>query len=237
MMALPARADSFTINDIRFGDHPDKIRMVLELSDVKPFRAFAMDNPWRMVIDFPHFDWNVPSIGRPKGATVTSIRQGTLQPGISRIVIDFQHPVAVSNAFILPRDPAANKPDRLVVDFSRTDERGFVSTRNKVFGKLQVAGEGNPAIATLETAPVIRESAVQTFPLESTENNVTKNTYAAPIPGRKPNNDAPVSASVPAKKPVIVIDAGHGGVDTGALGANGVYEKQVTLNMAKALKE
>jgi len=37
-------------------------------------------------------------------------------------------------------------------------------------------------------------------------------------------------------KPMIVIDAGHGGVDPGALG-NGVMEKNITLSVALALKK
>lgn len=43
---------------------------------------------------------------------------------------------------------------------------------------------------------------------------------------------------VPAKaKPVIVIDPGHGGVDPGAVGASGVYEKNIALAMGRELKE
>lgn len=38
-------------------------------------------------------------------------------------------------------------------------------------------------------------------------------------------------------KKVIVLDAGHGGVDPGAIGYSGVYEKNITLAMAKELKD
>lgn len=38
-------------------------------------------------------------------------------------------------------------------------------------------------------------------------------------------------------KKVIVLDAGHGGVDPGAIGIGGTYEKHITLAMAKELKE
>ncbi len=38
------------------------------------------------------------------------------------------------------------------------------------------------------------------------------------------------------RKRVIVIDAGHGGVDPGAIGYSGTYEKNITLSMAKELK-
>jgi N-acetylmuramoyl-L-alanine amidase len=38
-------------------------------------------------------------------------------------------------------------------------------------------------------------------------------------------------------KPVIVIDAGHGGVDPGTIGASGSYEKNVTLAVARELRK
>tara|TARA_R110000868_G_scaffold32133_2_gene117129 strand:+ start:591 stop:1166 length:576 start_codon:yes stop_codon:yes gene_type:complete len=36
-------------------------------------------------------------------------------------------------------------------------------------------------------------------------------------------------------KPIVIIDPGHGGSDTGAIGINGIKEKDVVLNIAKAV--
>jgi N-acetylmuramoyl-L-alanine amidase len=60
---------------------------------------------------------------------------------------------------------------------------------------------------------------------------VTGSTAAAPKGSR-------VGASVdrPAKPFVIVIDPGHGGIDSGALGVNGTVEKTITLAFALELK-
>lgn len=48
----------------------------------------------------------------------------------------------------------------------------------------------------------------------------------APDPRKKAN-----------RKPVIVLDPGHGGVDPGAIGVSGVYEKNITLAAAKEFKK
>jgi N-acetylmuramoyl-L-alanine amidase len=50
---------------------------------------------------------------------------------------------------------------------------------------------------------------------------------AARLPGRKP--------PIPRRLPIVVIDPGHGGIDPGAIGPGGVYEKDITFPVAQSL--
>lgn len=55
-----------------------------------------------------------------------------------------------------------------------------------------------------------------------------------PVVRDKPGKQAAKPRKV--EKPMIVIDAGHGGVDPGTIGPENTYEKDLTLAYAKALK-
>ena len=46
----------------------------------------------------------------------------------------------------------------------------------------------------------------------------------------------PPATNLRGKKPLIVIDPGHGGLDPGAIGAKGSYEKRITLEAGKFIK-
>lgn len=204
-------AQALSVNAVRFGTHPDKTRMVLELSNSTDFRVFTLPDPYRIVVDMPDFDWNAGNIVKPKAGAIKAVRSGHLQPGISRMVIDLEQPAAIRSAFLLPA--ASGKPDRLVVDFAPVSPREFLARKDRIHGTLQT---GAPRL----NLPSPEQQNARTAAIE---------TPGSAIPPRKP---------VPyAQKPLIVIDAGHGGQDPGAVGAGNAYEKHVTLAAAQELKK
>lgn len=207
---------------LRVGPHPGKTRLVFELSSQTEFRSFMLANPVRLVVDMPDFNWRAGAITRPPGTGVKDIRQGPLQPGISRVVIDLERPVLIGSAFVLPRKDG--QPDRLVIDFSPASNAAFVKSRSIVHGRLTVPGSSTGPGGNSMIAPAASSTVAGNI--------------RPPEPGPAPKRtEAPKTAVPSSQRPLIVIDAGHGGDDPGALGHQGLKEKNITLAMARDLKK
>lgn len=155
IMAIPQYAYALDVTDIRFGQHPEKTRLVMELSEQRDFRTFVLSDPYRMVIDLPAFNWKAGSINNLERAGISAIRHGNLKPGISRIVFDLNRPVSIHNAFILPGN--AGNPNRLVIDFANTNANGFAYAKTQIHGNLdvdhiqQVSAAPTPKLHTPQT--------------------------------------------------------------------------------------
>ena len=177
----------------RIGEHQDRTRLVIELSDPVNLRAFALANPDRVVIDMPEVSWRLGAPPRPSGSgPVKSYRYGQFRGGNSRMVIDLNAPVAVSDALVIP--PSSGFGYRVVIDL-------FPATRAKFDARA-----GWPA------------------DLKKRESDAEK--LAALIAAQAP-------AASRGKK-IIVLDPGHGGLDSGTIGVNGLMEKDLAL--AQGLK-
>jgi len=85
--------------------------------------------------------------------------------------------------------------------------------------------DGAPARLVLELAATERENFLRKIALDQ------RFAHAQPPPSRE---QQPSSGDV---RPLVVLDPGHGGIDTGTKGPNGQTEKDIVLDFAKRLEE
>jgi N-acetylmuramoyl-L-alanine amidase len=111
--------------DVRVGGDDTQTRMVVDFSQKVDIRAFALADPYRVVIDMPqvvfHFS---PKAGETRGGMVKAFRFGLVMPGGSRMVIDLARPARIDKTFVL--DPANDQPARLVLDLTAVDRDAFL---------------------------------------------------------------------------------------------------------------
>lgn len=198
--AVPSMAVDGTVKDIRIGQHPDKIRFVMDLSRALDFTIFSLADPYRIVIDLPEVSFGKdarPTRKMPQA--IKGFRYGLFRPGTSRLVIDIGKPFSVASAFTLPAK--GNYGPRIVIDLKPASRTAFLRESDASVAAFQAKRQ-----------PQLRAPQQSLPPLLAR-------------PPRKPN-----------EKVLVAIDPGHGGVDPGAIGVSGIYEKNIVLNAARILK-
>jgi N-acetylmuramoyl-L-alanine amidase len=192
---IPAPSGTPLVMSARIGEHETSTRLVLEFSDPVELRAFTLADPDRVVLDMPEVAWRLgaPPVPNSHGL-IKSYRYGLFREGNSRMVIDLNRPVSLSDAMVLP--PSDGFGYRAVIDFYPTQQAKFT------------AEAGWPADLKA------RESAAERAAMN-------------------------LSSGASGKK-IVVIDPGHGGVDSGTNGVNGLVEKDLVLaeglRLAQVLK-
>ena len=162
--------------------------------------------------------------------------------GAERVVFGTDSPVTVAKNFTLP------SPERVVVDIPHARATGIVLPahytgsliRNLRFGQF----DASTSRLVIDVAVPVRITKAAP---EGTNKLVVEIVPVAPVAPVTTAPAAPISpfavletptppTVAEVKKPLIVIDPGHGGQDPGALGKQSTREKNVTLAMAKAVK-
>jgi N-acetylmuramoyl-L-alanine amidase len=125
-MPVPVAADGVPVaTDARLAGDDKQTRLVIDLTQKIDVRAFAIADPYRVVIDIPQVNFQFPpKTGEHSRGVVKAFRFGVVMKGRSRIVIDVTGPVRVTRAFVL--DAADGQPARLVVDVTPVDRETFL---------------------------------------------------------------------------------------------------------------
>jgi len=186
----PAGTDSPVATDIRVGGDVKQTRFVVDLSRKVDIRAFTLADPYRVVIDLPQVNFQLPPKTGERGrGLVKAFHFGLVMPGGSRIVLDVTGPVRVEKSFVL--DASDGQPARLVLDLAGIDREAF-----------------------------LRAAAVDNR-----------------IPAEGAKKPEPQSGGPRDQRPIIVLDPGHGGIDTGTRAPSGETEKDVVLDIALMLRD
>lgn len=186
-------------------------------------------------------------------------------PNYTRIVLDLDGKTEYKYK-LLKADPSINKPPRLYVDIMGSRLSGDLSRNIPVNDGLLKnirAGQNTSSIVRVVmdiesiddykvfmlpgpyriVIDIFGKGAVKRGGPVSTPTTVKTDKLVLP-PAKADEKKDVIISSIPKKKaPVggfslkrVVIDAGHGGKDPGAVGKRKLYEKDITLKIAKKLK-
>lgn len=100
--------------------------LTVEISKPIAYKIFALDKPYRVVIDMPAIEFRLPSgTGTQSTGLISGFRYGLTGPGKSRLVIETAGPVIVESAGIL--STAGQSTAKFKIALTATDEATFTS--------------------------------------------------------------------------------------------------------------
>jgi N-acetylmuramoyl-L-alanine amidase len=218
-------ATPIAVSAARIWPAQDYTRLTLESKHAIRYNMFTLNNPERLVIDLNDVKLgnalnNLPKLVGNDDPYIKSVRVGRFKPGVVRLVLDLKAEVK-PQLFVLK--PVAEYGYRLVLD---------------VYPIQPV----DPMMALLDNIPGTASTPSATSkPVE----NVPADDKLQMAQSLSSDNDKQVPGSTMPPNPpemrartlIIAIDAGHGGEDPGARGRHGSLEKNVTLAIARKVKE
>ncbi|WP_237154015.1 N-acetylmuramoyl-L-alanine amidase [Oryzibacter oryziterrae] len=123
LAAPPAAIDGRVVGD------QSRTRFVLDLTAEIEVNAFTLASPYRVVIDLPEVDFQLPAGSGEGRGLIASWRYGGFAAGRSRIVLDATGPVKIDKAFVL--SAVAGQPARLVVDLLKATDVEFAAEQQR----------------------------------------------------------------------------------------------------------
>lgn len=169
-------------------------------------------------------------------------------PDYTRITLEGAKPVSYKY-FTL------SNPERLVIDLEGVEAGAVLdalvaqlSADDPFIGSIRV-GMNRPGVMrlVLDLKTPVKPSVFQLQPLEQYGHRLVVDLYPlvqseagaspAALLSAEPSRSAKPEIPQYVRLITVAIDAGHGGEDPGALGASGSHEKDITLALAKKLKQ
>lgn len=236
-LSQPALAATTGIKSVQVGLTPDYTRITLESNQPLQHELSMLSNPQRVIVDLNNIKLSPALAALPQKVDaidplVQKIRIGQFKPDVIRLVFDLKANVVPRTFVVAPKD---NVGHRLVLDIYHPDKAAKADLNVKPDARMD---------ADFETD--ILDELVATLILDSSHSKALHTPLNRPSPKPQANqskqstnpptahNRKPIAAP---RKIIVAIDPGHGGKDPGAIGSQGTHEKDVTLAIARKLKE
>jgi N-acetylmuramoyl-L-alanine amidase len=204
-------------------------RIVLDVSSVSDYSAFLLPNPWRLIIDIHGL--------KPGSTPTTNLASlpaaATPQPAAPAFVppTAVKPPPPTAN----PRQEIANlgqQPNRV----QATDHPTTHPIAASVAGTVPAPQPDDGSLASTSPPPIPSRKKPRPVRPPSTT-TVVDDTLSPPMREAEPTaaGERSLVRTLGLKIGRIVIDAGHGGHDSGTVGPGGIEEKEIVLDVALRL--
>ena len=260
-MILPEAVRSVTVGDgllgsVRCGQFDNKtVRVVMEMEPGNTYKVFRLEGPPRVVVDFfregsgqdiikdaPVEESSDTMLLARKKLQELERRKAELKARIDAQTASPQKNAsspkqsAIDTQAVAAREAEAERAEeearkaRLAAEEKAREEAETMQARQDEARKLAEARakalERSSSYKHAASSPEVREAPV----------TVLKTAKPAVSSARSSRSSVADRKSGKFKRHRIVVDAGHGGKDPGALAPGGLYEKDVVLDIARRLK-
>lgn len=254
--SLPMATDSAkslptaTIQHVRYWASGNSTRLAVDMSNPVPYRTYPSEDGRQVTVLFFGAHAGAPrlnsAIAAVQDANLSSMHINSLGGNQTALVLKLKRPVDVGS-FVL------SHPSRVILDLKPepaaeiarkrrlATSRGMPATRAQAKPETKRLHPGVKAVAVAKKsdgaasstdlissiAPAVPTVPAQTSPYMS----------QAPVPPAEPvaSGQRSMTRVLGLRVRRIVIDAGHGGHDSGTIGPDGLEEKDVTLAVALRL--
>ncbi len=233
------------IKSVHVGLTPDYTRITLESNEPLQYELSMLDNPHRVIMDLRNVKLTPALNALPQKVDaidpfVQKVRIGQFKSDVIRLVFDLKANVVPKTFVVAPNN---NMQHRLVLDIYHPDKAGKIPDTARIDN---MAGTDHDAdvledLVTSLSQPVRQAKVQAAAPIPQSHQPPRTKPQVSPAKqsgntASSKNQERKAATKVP-RMLIVAIDAGHGGKDPGAVGSLGTHEKDVTLAIARKLKE